>query len=116
MVGFWVNAIALNELRRGIRSQFFYSPLGEACGDVGVDCAALDAKTILKRCSPSDRTLFAHNLEGRTTKEIAALLGVSQTAVRIRFFRARRAARNHLEVKASFRENGEQHRAVKNLA
>jgi DNA-directed RNA polymerase specialized sigma24 family protein len=103
MVGFWVNAIALNELRRGIRRQSFHSPLGEVCGNVGVDCSALDANTILTRCSPSDRILFGHHLEGHTTEEIASLLGASQTAVRIRFFRARRAARRQMEGKASFR-------------
>ncbi len=115
MVGFWVNTIALNELRRGIRRQSIHSALGEECGRVGVDCTAIDTATILRRCSPSDQALFKHQLQGHTTGEIASLLGASEAAVRIRFFRARRAARRHAEAKTLLRRNGEQ-TAVRNVA
>ena len=92
-VGLWVNTIALNEFRRAVRQRSVYSQLGEVCGEVGVNVAAMDAEAILKRCLPRDQILFKHQLQGHTTEEIATLLGVSQTATRIRLLRARRAAR-----------------------
>jgi len=116
VVGLWVNTIALNEFRRGIRRQSFHAPLMDVCGQVGVDCAAIDAAAILKRCRPRDQILFEHQLLGRTTQEIATLLGTSETAIRIRLLRARRAARNQTGVKPSIRENEERHTALRKVA
>src|SRR5271169_3136048 len=68
VVGLWVNSIALNEFRRGIWRQSFSVPLGEVSGEVGVDCARIDAATILKRCRARDQILFEHQLQGHTTE------------------------------------------------
>jgi len=93
MVGRWINTIAVNYYRRGSQYEARYQPLPELCGDIGIDLAPLDAARILKFCRPGDRMLFEHQLRGSTTKEIASTLGVSTTAIRIRFSRARRAVR-----------------------
>ena len=114
VVGLWVNSIALNEFRRGIQRQSLYVPLVDASGGVGVDCAAMDAATILKRCRARVQ-MFEHQLLGHTTGEIATLLGTSKTAIRIRLLRARRAARHQAEAKPSFRESAER-RSLRNVA
>ncbi len=102
LVGRWVNTIALNEFRHGMRRQAFHEPLTEVCGEMGIDCAAIDAAAILKQCRQRDKVLITHQLQGRTTGEIAALFGVSQTAIRIRLLRARRAARRQVKGKLRF--------------
>jgi len=89
----WVNTIALNYHRRSVKNEARYQPLPELCGHIGIDLAPLDATRILKSCRPPDRTLFEQQLSGFTTKEIANKQGVSETAIRIRFSRARRAVR-----------------------
>jgi DNA-directed RNA polymerase specialized sigma24 family protein len=96
----WVNAIAVNYYRRGSRYEARYQELTELCGYVGIDLAPLDTAKILDFCSPTDRTLFELQLVGLTTKEIAKKHGVSATAIRIRFLRARRAVRARVEDRA----------------
>jgi DNA-directed RNA polymerase specialized sigma24 family protein len=63
----------------------------------------LDVSKILDLCSPRDRTLFQLQLSGVTMAEIAEEEGVSITAIRIRYFRARRAARAGAEARTSER-------------
>jgi len=93
----WVNTIALNYHRRGIKTEARFQALSEICGHIGIDLAPLEATRILKVCRPLDRTLFEQQLSGLTTKEIATKQGVSETAIRIRFSRARRAVRASVE-------------------
>jgi DNA-directed RNA polymerase specialized sigma24 family protein len=100
MIVSWVNAIAINYHRRGSRYEARYQALPDLCGHVGIDLAPLDTAKILKFCSPGDRTLFEQQLGGLTTKEIAKKHGVSATAIRIRFLRARRAVRARVELRA----------------
>ena len=104
MVCCWVNAIALNEFRRGIRKDSCDAPLEEVCGQIGVDCAAIDAATILKLCHPRDQVLFQHQMRGLTTEEIATALGATRTAIRIRLLRARRSARRHAVARTTARD------------
>jgi DNA-directed RNA polymerase specialized sigma24 family protein len=101
MIVSWINAIAMNYYRRGTRYEARYLALTELCGRVGVDLAPLDAAKILNFCSSADRTLFELQLGGLTTTEIAQKHGVSATAIRIRFLRARRAVRARVENRAS---------------
>jgi DNA-directed RNA polymerase specialized sigma24 family protein len=93
----WVNTIALNYHRRGIKNEARYQPLLELSGRVGIDLAPIETTKILQSCRPLDRTLFEQQLSGLTTKEIANKQGVSETAIRIRFSRARRAVRASVE-------------------
>ncbi|MFZ3339232.1 MAG: hypothetical protein WA213_00010 [Terriglobales bacterium] len=96
LVGPWVNAIAFNELRQAIRRDAFEAPLKEVSGQIGVDCAAIDAASIVKRCHPREEVLFKHLLHDFTTGELAASLGASRTAIRIRLLRARRLVRHRI--------------------
>jgi len=93
MIQFWVRAIALNEFRRSYRKHRLEVELEDTCGPAGVDDAPIDAATILSNCSPNDKVLLEHQLHGLTSAEIAAEIGATNTAVRIRLHRARRAAR-----------------------
>jgi RNA polymerase sigma-70 factor, ECF subfamily len=96
MIVGWVNAIAVNYHRRGIRRESRYQILTDLCGQTGMDLARLETEKILECCRPADRILFEHQLGGLTTAEIAKRQRVSTTAIRIRLFRARRAVRARL--------------------
>jgi DNA-directed RNA polymerase specialized sigma24 family protein len=108
MIVSWINAIALNYHRRGSQMEARYEALPELCGNMGIDVAGLDAAKILNLCRPRDRMLFEQQMGGLTTQEIARKQGVTTTAIRIRFLRARRNARASLdgsarELRESFR-------------
>ncbi len=98
----WVNTIALNVYRTLLRKESLNQTLLEP-GDktVAIDMAAMDVKTVLGLCRPSDRRLLEESMCGVTTKEIARAQGATETAIRIRLLRARREVRSRLEVKNS---------------
>ncbi len=96
----WINVIAVNYYRRGIRREARYQALPDLCGHSGIDLAPLDTARILNLCRPGDRLLFEHQLGGLTAEEIAKQHCVSATAIRIRLLRARRAVRARLEDRA----------------
>jgi DNA-directed RNA polymerase specialized sigma24 family protein len=93
----WVNTIALNYFRASSRRAHSCAVTNELPGGAGVSFAALEVDRILRRCEPRDRDLFEQYLEGATAGEIARARNVSETAVRIRFLRARRAALSQLQ-------------------
>jgi DNA-directed RNA polymerase specialized sigma24 family protein len=89
----WVNTIALNRLRRVIRTEQRFVPLTvDPMTESGMNCAAMDLARILARCTPSDRVLLEQSLE-HPIGTVAKVYGISDTAMRIRLLRARRAAR-----------------------
>jgi RNA polymerase sigma factor (sigma-70 family) len=99
----WVNTIALNQYRRAIQREHLHQPLGEVVyGESSLNWAAIDLSRILRFCRPQDRMLLEAQLGGRTAQEIARERGVSQTAIRIRLLRARRAARKAAERMCTF--------------
>ncbi len=71
----------------------------------GIDFAAIDVHRILDHCRPSERVLFEQQMRGATTEEMARSQGVSETAIRIRLLRARRATRSRLEQRAATRQD-----------
>lgn len=90
----WANSIAMNlyctRARVAKRNVPLYS---EGTHFHLADIGAVDARRILNLCRSRDRRLLAsYYLDGRATREIAATEGLSETAVRIRLMRARRAA------------------------
>jgi DNA-directed RNA polymerase specialized sigma24 family protein len=90
----WVNTIALNLYRRVLkREERFHQPLPELYSRLRIDMAAIDVARILKFCRPRERQLLELQMQGVTTQEIARHNGVTETAIRIRLMRARRAAR-----------------------
>src|SRR5271170_3333503 len=97
----WVNTIALNAYRRVMRREAPCQDLPEIPSPHGIDLAAIDVHRILSYCRPSERVLFEQQMDGATTEEIARQQGVTETAIRIRLLRARRATRSRLEKRAS---------------
>ena len=101
MIVSWVNAIAVNYHRRGVRREARYQVLTDLCGHRGIDLAPIETAKILEFCCPGDRILFEHQLSGLTAQEIAKHESVSPGAVRIRLFRACREVRARLADRAA---------------
>ncbi len=90
MVFTWVNTIALNTYRSGLRNAPQMEPLKEySCGTQD-NLASIDVQRILTRCCPQQRKLFERFLDGATVQEIAQDEQASITAIRLRLLRARR--------------------------
>jgi DNA-directed RNA polymerase specialized sigma24 family protein len=94
----WVNSIALNVYRRLMQREAPSRELPEIVSPRGIDTARIDVQRILDCCRPSERILFEQQLYGATNAEIARKQGVTETAIRIRLLRARRATRSRLET------------------
>ena len=102
----WVNTIALNMYRRLVQTEErFHQPLPEVYSTLKIDLAAIDVARILKFCRPRERQLLELQMQGVTTGEIARYDGVTETAIRIRLMRARRAARAFASKRAHSQEN-----------
>ena len=92
MVLTWMNSIALNIHRSYIRREPLLQTLPELSTPPKINLAAIDVRRILKCCKTNDRmVLQRHYLEGYKVQEIAKAHGWTETAVRIRLLRARRA-------------------------
>jgi RNA polymerase sigma factor (sigma-70 family) len=97
MVLTWMNSIALNIHRSYVRREPLLLALPELSTPPKVNLAAIDVRRILKRCKVNDRmVLQRHYLEGYKVQEIAHSHGWTETAVRIRLLRARRAVGKRL--------------------
>jgi RNA polymerase sigma-70 factor, ECF subfamily len=97
MVLTWMNSIALNIHRSCMRREPFLQTLPEIATPPKVNLAAIDVGRILKACKKNDRlVLQRHYLEGYKVQEIAQAHGWTETAVRIRLLRARRAVHKRL--------------------
>jgi len=90
----------LNAYRRVMRREGPVQELPEVVSPMGIDFAGIDVRRILNYCRPSERVLFEQQMSGATTEEIARQQGVTETAIRIRLLRARRATRSRLEKRA----------------
>jgi len=101
LVTTWVNSIALNTYRGGLRRERTYEQLPELTTKARVNLAAIDVALILKICRPSDRVLLEQQMLGVTPAEIARKQGVTEMAIRVRLVRARRAARALVESGAA---------------
>lgn len=97
----WVNTIALNVYRTVLRREPAYQPLPELRTSPGVNLAAIDVARILQFCRPCDRILLEQQMSGVTAEELARKQGVTETAIRIRLLRARRAARSRVEKRTA---------------
>jgi len=100
-VSTWINTIALNLYRRAIRVERRLQCLKDPLfAKTTMNWAAIDVSRILGFCRLPDRQLLEAQMRGNTAQEIAHQRGVSQTAIRIRLLRARRAARKAAEAGA----------------
>src|SRR6185503_19322944 len=95
----WVNTIAWNVYRAFAGRQTLMQGLPELPSRERIDVAAIDVDRLLGSCRPSERVLLQQQMEGVTMEEIARENGVTETAIRIRMMRARRAARAQMEKK-----------------
>ena len=93
----WVNMIALNLFRAALRSTKEFEPLTEIRGTSAVNLAAIEMAQVLRIIGPGDRSLFQKYLQGLTTREIARDQGVSETAIRVRLWRARKVVTARLQ-------------------
>lgn len=93
----WVNAIALNCYRAGLRRAVHTQSLPEMLSTDAIGVEGIDAARVLHCCAPRQRKLLEQHAEGVTPAEMARAHGVTPTAIRIRLMRARRAARASLE-------------------
>ena len=96
----WVNSIALNVYRHGLRKRArdeAWLPVHDDMLRTSLDLAAIDMSGILKSCPPKDRSLLQAHLRGDSAHELAAREGVTPVAIRIRLLRARRSARLRCE-------------------
>jgi RNA polymerase sigma factor (sigma-70 family) len=92
MVLTWTTTIALNLYRTGMRHEPFLQELPEIVAPHKTNLAVIDLQRVLKTCKKDERmVLQRHYLEGYRVREIALANGCSDTAVRIRLLRARRA-------------------------
>jgi len=94
----WINTIALNEFRRHLTREAAFNRARSMVqwtvpAMSHAHLAAIDVSRILAACSQSDRQLLQAQMHGLTPRELACRHGISETAVRIRFLRARRYAR-----------------------
>ena len=93
----WMNTIALNLYRTSLRREPFLQELPELVAKCRTNLAVIDLERVLKTCKKNDRmVLQRHYLEGYQVREIALANGWSETAVRIRLLRARRAVAKKL--------------------
>jgi RNA polymerase sigma factor (sigma-70 family) len=92
MILTWMNSIALNLHRSFVRREPFLQTLPELPTPPRINLAAIDVRRILGSCKKNERlVLQRHYLEGYKVQEIARAHGWTETAVRIRLLRARRA-------------------------
>jgi DNA-directed RNA polymerase specialized sigma24 family protein len=94
----WINTIALNCYRRAVYRDRLFQNLSDIHPAEGcMNDASIELSRIMQYCRPEDRHMLEAQLAGMTAEELAAAQGVSQVTIRVRFLRARRAARIGLE-------------------
>ena len=100
MVVTWVNTISLNQYRRAIRTERLQQVIQEPIHGKTtlINLAAIDVAKAMHLCRPPERALLEAQMVGVTPKEMAREQGVTETSIRLRFFRARRSAREALEA------------------
>jgi DNA-directed RNA polymerase specialized sigma24 family protein len=115
----WVNTIALNVYRSLLRNESLVNREVQNLQDrvVGIDLAAIDVGRMLSSCGTHDRILLEQYMDGFTMAEIARKHNSTETAIRIRLLRARRAARCRAQRRRVYhRRNFELAPATRNAA
>jgi len=95
----WLNRVALNLYRTSLRGAPPLQELTPTEQGPGLNVAAIDAASILRRCKGRDRKMLRDfYLKGLHLSEIAERNGWLENTARVRLFRARRAARLNLRL------------------
>jgi|SoiMethySBSTD1v2_1073268.scaffolds.fasta_scaffold468992_2 RNA polymerase sigma factor (sigma-70 family) len=94
----WVNTIAYHRLCEGYRYTVENVELTDiADPKSGSEATRFDAAILLNRCSALDRPLMEQRyIEGMGMKEIAARMGLSEIAVRVRIHRCQHRLRSSI--------------------
>ena len=93
----WVNTIALNVYRSLLRNENLANREAQKAPVVAINLAAIDVGRMLNACGVRDRTLLQEYMDGFTMAEIARKHNSTETAIRIRLLRVRRAARGRVQ-------------------
>jgi len=96
----WINTIALNFYRGFLGREIHVQYVGDLPSSDRINVAAIDVDRFLRFCRPCERTLLQQQMEGITMEEIARKNGVTESAIRVRLMRGRRAARSQMEKRA----------------
>ncbi len=96
----WINSIALNFYRGFLGRENHIQRLPDLPSRDRINVAAIDVDRFLRFCRPCERALLQQQMEGIPMEEIARENGVTESAIRVRLMRARRAARSHMERRA----------------
>lgn len=99
----WVNSIALNCYRSVLRERARTIPAIGTAGTEEFNFARLEIAQISRLCLPGDRKLLEQQARGVTAEELARAEGLTLMAARLRFFRARAAARRRLQARTDAR-------------
>ena len=99
LIGFWVNSIARNLLRARFRR-----PLTTRIEDLSpsytMDLEALELRRLLECCPRRDRALLERSLQGFSAEEIARVVGITSTGIRVRLLRIRQSLRDRMSQAA----------------
>jgi DNA-directed RNA polymerase specialized sigma24 family protein len=90
----WINTIALNLYRSSIRKDSHHVPIREISVPSKVSLFSLDLDKMLARCRKSEyQILKLRYLQGHCIKDLSKLYGCTETAIRVKLFRARKSLR-----------------------
>ena len=109
MVMTWINTIGFNIFRSGLRKDKAIVALEEfrnfPAKEINLD-PGIDLERVLKHCRLSDRSLLHEQRIGRTARELCQGTDVTESAMRLRFLRARQRARAGAEIHTESRRRG----------
>lgn len=95
LIGFWVNSIARNLLRARFRRPLT-APFDTLRRSYTLDLEALELRRLLDCCPRRDRVLLERSLQGFSAEEIARVVGITSTGIRVRLLRIRQSLRDRL--------------------
>jgi RNA polymerase sigma factor (sigma-70 family) len=97
----WINTIALNLHRSGIRKDSLHVPINELPVPAQANNCAIDLERMLSRCRRIEHeVLELRYLRGYNISDLANRYGCTETAVRVKLLRARRSLKAKFTAKS----------------
>ena len=95
----WINTIALNLYRSGVRRDSRHEPIGELSVQPQVRISAFDMEKMMNRCREREKEILTlRYFRGYDIRDLAGRYGCSETAVRVKLLRARRSLKAAYEA------------------
>ncbi len=95
----WINTIALNLYRSGIRKDSQFDLIGEIPVPSKINIGAIDMERMLNECRGNEREILKlRYFHGYEIKDLAGRYRCTETAVRVKLLRARRSLRAKYEA------------------